>query len=134
MKKTVLLILAILGVSVQASAMTCSQLEKISEDNKALFNPYQYGDDSGHPTQYAPYQAKVIGTKGYRAHFHTAPASQCKIKNVFIIPKDVVNVNYSFDYENQEWLHVTYWGKNAEDTSGWMKAKDLTSPQRAGSK
>lgn len=132
MKKALLLTLAIWGISSQASAITCSQLDKIADDNKAWFNPHQYEDDSDHPTQYDPYEAKVLGAKGYRAHFHTAPSSQCKIKNLFIIPNDKVTVNYSFNYEKQEWLHVTYWSKSAEDTSGWIKAKDLSSPKRAG--
>ena len=133
MKKALLLTLTILGMSSQASAISCSQLAKISDDNKAWFNPHQYENNSSHPTQYDPYQAKVVGAKGYRAHFHTAPSSQCKIKKLFIVPKDLVNVNDRFDYEDQEWLHVTYWGKNAVDTSGWIKAQDLTSPKRVAS-
>lgn len=130
MKGKIFLIISTLFFVEKAFALSCNELEKIADDNKAIYNPYLYNDDTGAPTNYDPYQSTVKGNKGYRTYFHSAPSAQCKIKNLFIIANDTVTVDYSFRYENQEWLSVTYWNKHADSTSGWIVAKDLTEPKR----
>ncbi|MEG0359848.1 MAG: hypothetical protein RR598_11335 [Anaerorhabdus sp.] len=132
MKSTLFVITALL-FSESVSAISCTELEKIANDNRAEYPVYIYENGGPAPTQYSPYQSIVKGSKGFKTYFHTAPSTQCKIKNLFMIPHDLVNVNYDFNYRNQHWLHVTYWNKG-NDTSGWILAKDLSSPKRAGTK
>jgi len=65
-----------------AWADNCDKLSKIADDNGAIYA--------------TKYSFTVIGNKGYRSYFHSAPSNQCKLKNLFIIPKDSVIVYQEF--------------------------------------
>ncbi|MGN5575475.1 hypothetical protein [Enterobacter sp. Lyrl_3] len=62
---------------------------------------------------------KVSG-KG-RAYFYFAPNEKCAIKNLFIIPGDLVN-GYA-DYNN--FTYIMYFTKDGKDVEGWMKSNRL---------
>ena len=111
MKKSYLFAVSCLISSSLYASPNCDQLAKIADDNGA-----NYG---------AKYSYTVKGPKGYRSYFHTAPSEQCKMKNVFIIPKDSVIAYQEFKNENELWLYVMYISNNGVDTEGWVKAKDF---------
>lgn len=90
---------------------SCQDLDKIAQDN---------GDQYG-----TKYSFTAQGPKGSRIYFHSAPSSNCKIKQLFIIPKDSVVAYQEFKNENQTWLYVMYIAKDGTDTEGWMLKKDL---------
>ena len=62
---------------------------------------------------------KVSG-KG-RAYFYSAPNEKCAIKNLFIIPGDLVNA--SADYNN--YTYVMFFTKDGKDVEGWVKSNRL---------
>jgi hypothetical protein len=73
-------------------------------------------DDNFRP----PLSATVIGQG--RAYFHSAPASQCITKDVFIVPGDSVTVYKPY----KNWYQVMYInGKTGEDFEGWVEAGRL---------
>ncbi len=89
----------------------CSKLSKIADDNSQ-----DYG---------TKYSYTVQGQKGFRSYFHSAPSNSCKVKDLFLIPKDSVIAYSEFKNENQTWLFVMYVDKNGNDTEGWLKQRDL---------
>ena len=109
MKK--LLLIACCMVSGGAWAGSCDRLSKIADDNGA-----HYG---------TKYSYTVIGNKGFRTYFHSAPANECKLKDLFIIPQDSVIAYQEFKNQNQTWMFVMYIDKNGNDSTGWVKAKDF---------
>ncbi|WP_111891234.1 hypothetical protein [Acinetobacter sp. MB5] len=111
MKKSYLFAISCLISSSLYASPNCDQLAKIADDNGA-----NYG---------TKYSYTVKGPKGYRSYFHTAPSEKCKMKNVFIIPKDSVIAYQEFKNENELWLYVMYISNNGVDTEGWVKAKDF---------
>lgn len=92
-------------------AQTCETLDKLAQ-NKGI----QFG------TKYS-FVAK--GEKGSRVYFHSAPSDQCKINQLFIIPKDSVIAYQEFKNESKTWLYVMYISKDGTDTEGWMRENDL---------
>ncbi|MGK3141386.1 hypothetical protein [Pantoea sp. C2G6] len=62
---------------------------------------------------------KVSG-KG-RAYFYSAPNEKCKIKNLFIIPGDLVNA--SADYN--DYTYIIYFKKDGDGVEGWVKSNRL---------
>lgn len=108
-----ILLLAILStLSFGALANSaCDKLDKIADENGTMYG--------------TKYNFVVTGPKGFRSYFHSAPSSQCKIKDLFIITGDSVIGYQEFKNENQTWLYVMYIDKNGNDTSGWIKLKDL---------
>lgn len=89
----------------------CAKLSKIADDNSL-----EYG---------SKYSFVVQGQKGFRSYFHSAPSNNCKFRDIFVIPKDSV-IGYSeFKNENQTWIYVMYVDKNGNDTTGWIKEKNL---------
>ncbi|MHA3083656.1 hypothetical protein E0H86_09895 [Acinetobacter sp. ANC 4635] len=111
MKKPLLLTAFCLFSGSLYASPNCDRLAKIADDNGAIYG--------------TKYSYTVKGPQGYRSYFHTAPSEQCKIKNVFIIPKDSVIAYQEFKNENELWLYVMYIGKDGVDTEGWVKAKDF---------
>lgn len=93
------------------SAFTCADLSKIADKNSI-----QYG---------TKYSFVVKGQKDSRTYFHSAPSSQCKIKQLFLIPKDSVVAYQEFENEKETWLYVMYFGKNGDITEGWMLEKSF---------
>ncbi|WP_336220684.1 hypothetical protein [Citrobacter amalonaticus] len=57
-----------------------------------------------------------------RAYFYSAPDEKCAIKNLFIIPGDLVNA--SADYNN--YTYIMYFTKDGKDVEGWVKSNQLT--------
>ena len=110
MKKLLLLLCCTLSAGVYA-ANDCDRLSKIADENGT-----SYG---------TKYSYNVIGKKGFRTYFHSAPSNQCKLKDIFIIPNDSVIAYQEFKNENQTWLYVMFVDKNGNDTSGWVKARDF---------
>lgn len=108
--KTALIVMSLIVCS-NASALNCAQLSKIADDNGL-----QYGTKASFVVQ---------GEKGFRTYFHSAPSSQCKIKELFLIPKDSVIAYQEFKNQNKTWLYVMYIDKNGKDTSGWMLESDF---------
>ena len=104
--KKIALITTLLIVCGEASAINCSQLSKIADDNSI-----PYG---------TKYSFVVKGQKGFRTYFYSAPSSECKIKQLFLIPKDSVVAYQEFNNENKTWLYVMYIDKNGKDTEGWV--------------
>ena len=109
--KKIALITTLLIVCSKASAINCSQLSKIADDNSIT-----YGTKASFVVQ---------GQKGFRTYFHSAPSSQCKIKELFLIPKDSIVAYQEFKNQNKTWLYVMYIDKNGKDTSGWMLESDF---------
>lgn len=91
--------------------VNCSQLSKIADDNGLMYG--------------TKYSFIVQGNKGFRTHFYSAPSTQCKISDLFLIPKDSVIAYQEFKNENQTWLYVMYVDKNGNDTTGWVKGRDF---------
>lgn len=89
----------------------CDRLAKIADDNGLMFG--------------TKYSFIVKGQKGFRTYFHSAPSNECKIKNLFVIPKDSVIAYQEFKNENQTWLYVMYIDKDGNDTIGWVKERDF---------
>lgn len=101
----------LLFLSFNASALTCTELAKIADDNAGI--------------SITKYTYTVQGKNGFRTYFHSAPSSQCKIKDLFITPKDSVIAYSYFRYENRNWMYVMYLDKNGNETSGWVLEKDF---------
>lgn len=57
-----------------------------------------------------------------RAYFYSAPNEKCKIRNLFIIPGDLVNA--LADYNN--YTYIMYFTKDGKDVEGWVKSNRLT--------
>ncbi len=68
------------------------------------------------------YSFKVAG-KG-RLHFHSAPNDACIDKKVFVIPGDALDAS-SVAGANEEWVSVSYYPKDADMVSGWVKSERL---------
>lgn len=111
MKKLLLLAIASACSAAVWASPSCDRLAKIADDNGTMFG--------------TKYSFVVQGNKGFRTYFHSAPSNQCKIKNLFVIPKDSVIAYQEFKNENQTWLYVMYIDRNGNDTSGWVKARDF---------
>jgi len=90
----------------------CNQLNEIAKKDGPLYL-------SKKPT----YQ--VIGNKGFRTYFYSAPSNACKIKSLFLIPKDNVYAYQEFKNGNETWIYVMYQDKNDTYPSGWMKKSDF---------
>ena len=99
-----------LGLSLAA---TCSQA---AVDCATLGKTTGGPDDNFRP----PVTATVIGAG--RAYFHSAPASACVTKHLFIVPGN--NVTAYKPYKN--WYQVMYVnGKTGEDFEGWIEDRRL---------
>ena len=107
--KKIALITALLTICGNASAFTCNELSRIADENSI-----QYG---------TKYSFVVQGQKGFRTYFHSAPSAQCKIKQLFLIPKDSVVAYQEFKNEKETWLYVMYFGKDGNTTEGWVLEK-----------
>ncbi|KVT58037.1 hypothetical protein WK53_28765 [Burkholderia ubonensis] len=66
-----------------------------------------------------PLSATVTGTG--RAHFYSAPASQCIEKRTFLVPGDAVTVYKPY----KKWYQVMYVSKTGEDFEGWVEEDRL---------
>lgn len=110
MKKLVFIFCCILSIDSYA-AHSCDRLAQIADKHGVMYG--------------TKYSFTVVGKKGFRSYFHSAPSEQCKLKNTFIIPNDSVIAYQDFKHENQDWMYVMYIDKNGNDTSGWVKAKDF---------
>lgn len=111
MKKLLLLITSSLLSGGAWANASCDKLSKIADNNGLLYG--------------TKYTYTVQGKKGFRANFHSAPANECKIKDLFLIPNDSVIAYQQFTNENYTWLYVMYVDKNGNDTSGWVREKDF---------
>ncbi|EHU1925339.1 hypothetical protein A1E71_RS18810 [Acinetobacter baumannii] len=109
--KKIILSAALFVLCGKASALTCSQLAKIADDNGIAYG--------------TKYSFVVKGSKGFRTYFHSAPSSECKIKQLFLIPKDSVIAYQEFKNQNRTWIYVMYIDKNGNDTEGWVLENDF---------
>ncbi|AHI68406.1 hypothetical protein [Burkholderia thailandensis] len=67
-----------------------------------------------------PLSATVTGSG--RAYFHSAPASACVTRRIFVVPGDIVTVYKPY----QHWYQVMYVnGKTGEDFEGWVEESRL---------
>lgn len=62
---------------------------------------------------------KVVDTN--RVYFYSAPNEECKIKNLFIINGDLINL-YA---EYKGFSSVVFFKKNGEPVSGWIHSKSI---------
>lgn len=69
---------------------------------------------NGPEDNYRPTLEAVVIGKG-RLYFYTAPGERCKMKDVFVVPGNVLTVYKSFD----GWANVMYIAKNGDDFMGW---------------
>jgi len=68
------------------------------------------------------YSFEVAGSG--RLYFHTAPDERCIDKKVFVVPGDSLN-GMTVSGKKGEWVSVTYYKKNGDDVSGWVKTDRL---------
>lgn len=68
------------------------------------------------------YSFRVAGSG--RLHLHTAPDDRCIDKKVFVVPGDRLNA-LTVSGKKGEWVSVTYYAKNGDDVSGWVKTDRL---------
>ena len=69
----------------------------------------------------SPPANKVVVGQG-RLHFHTAPATSCQSKDVFVIPGDLLKVTA----ESLGWYAVSYTNpKSGKVFNGWLKSERL---------
>ena len=97
--------------SFKASAISCEELTKVAEDNSGIST--------------TKYTYTVQGKKGFRTYFHSAPSTKCKIKELFLIPKDSVIAYSYFIYENKKWMNIMYIDKKGNYPTGWVLEKDF---------
>ena len=65
-----------------------------------------------------------------RVYFHTAPSTECKLNDLFIIRGDSVTAYDLYkDASQQEWVYVIYYSKrqdlDSEIVEGWVQLKDF---------
>ena len=99
------------SLSLHANTKTCQSLALQAEQDAMMFHPHHFFE--------------VKGQKGFRSHFYTAPAEQCKQRNLFLVPKDAVIAYESVDRAGQSWMSVMYVRKDGSTVTGWMKEKDF---------
>jgi hypothetical protein len=93
-------------VSNHAKAVDCKHAEILAEQEKAAFYPRQTHAVTGNG----------------RLYLHTAPDPECRLKEVFVVPGDVLIV-YS---EYKGWYDVMFVNhKTGNDFTGWVKADRL---------
>lgn len=92
-------------------AQSCNSLDKQASQQSVRYQPRL--------------SMQVIGQKGYRSHFYAAPSEQCKLKQLFLIPKDSVIAYEEIKSDGQTWVSVMYVRNDGETVQGWMKNKDL---------
>ncbi|MFG6892057.1 hypothetical protein ACGYTX_08210 [Burkholderia pseudomallei] len=103
---------AIVTLALCASFATSHARAEVSVECRRLAKATGGPDDNFRP----PLSATVTGTG--RAHFYSAPASQCIEKRVFLVPGDTVTVYKSY----KTWYQVMYVsGKTGEDFEGWVE-------------
>lgn len=98
-------------ISTQVSAQSCTAIDQKMQQNSTSYYPRL--------------SMQVVGQKGYRTHFYAAPVERCKIKQLFLIPKDSVVVYSDIKSEGQTWIDVMYVRRDGETVQGWMKRKDF---------
>ncbi len=98
-------------LSIKASAFSCEALAKLAKEEGGV--------------SATKYSYTVTGNKGFRTYFHSAPTDQCKIKNLFIIPKDSVIAYQYIKNENKDWMYIMYLDKNGNYPTGWVLKKDF---------
>jgi SH3-like domain-containing protein len=86
----------------------CKEINAISEQFQSII-----------PTSESTYV--VIGHG--KNYFYTAPDESCKLKNLFIIKGDIVNV-YA---EYKDYSSVLYFKKNGDPVSGWIHSDSIKS-------
>lgn len=69
------------------------------------------------PTDNSGYVIKNAG----RTYFYSAPDESCKIKDLFIVQGDLVNVHAEYN----EFSSITYFKKNDAPISGWIHSDTL---------
>lgn len=85
---------------------SCEKLKKLAQAQEAAFYPRR---------------GYIVGGKG-RLYFHTAPDSNCRSKDIFVIQGDHL-VAYS---EHGGWYSVMYLNpKTGEDYEGWVRPERL---------
>lgn len=97
--------------SFKVSASSCQELAKIAENSSGIAT--------------TKYTYTVQGKKGFRTYFHSGPSAKCKIKDLFIIPKDNVIAYSYYKYENKNWMYIMYMDKNGKYPFGWVLEKDF---------
>lgn len=111
MKKLLLLSTLLFSAGVWANP-NCEKLANI-----ATANASNYGDEKT--------VALIEGKKGSRAYFHSAPSSQCKTQ-LFVIPKDKVEVLQDIRSNGEAWAYVVFiGGETPTITQGWIKKNYL---------
>lgn len=96
------------GGVIQASFAAEQVCTKLSKQIDSL-------DDNYRP----PLYGKVFGTK--KLNFYTSPDMQCKMQGIFVIRGDSLTIYKPY----KDWLNVMYIGKDGEDYTGWVSAKQV---------
>ena len=101
-----LVLYASLAVTFSHAAVDCAKLGEATGGSDDNFRP--------------PVTATVIGAG--RAYFHSAPAPECEIKRMFIVPGDSVTVYKPY----KDWYQVMYVNsKTGEDFETWVEGRRL---------
>lgn len=104
--RVVFILCASVAATYAHAAVDCVKLGKTTEGADDNFRP--------------PVTATVIGAG--RAYFHSAPASECEIKGLFIIPGDNVTVYKPY----KDWYQIMYINrKTGEDFEAWVEGSRL---------
>lgn len=121
MKKILLSSLLCCGFSVVSQnsfALDCQALAEQASQRSAMYSPRV--------------SMQVVGQKGYRSHFYSAPSESCKYSNLFLIPNDSVIAYDEVTMGGQSWVSVMYVRKGGDTVEGWMKRKDFKVTGRIG--
>ena len=111
MKKLLLLLVLLVSGGTWASS-NCEKLASIATTNAS-----NYGDEKT--------VAPIKGKKGTRVYFHSAPSNQCRTQ-LFVIPKDQVEVLQDIKSNGETWAYVLFTGRETQTiTQGWVKKKYL---------
>jgi hypothetical protein len=106
--------------TIRAVLILCASLATMHA--RAAVDCQKLGEATGGPDDNfrPPLSAHVVGVG--RAEFYSAPASECMIKHLFIIPGDEVTVYKSY----KNWYQVMYTNnKTGEDFEGWIEDRRL---------
>lgn len=105
MKVVFFLILTLVSFCSEADDY-CSRVSSKADVERTMIP----GDESGY---------RVSG-KG-RLYFYSSPNDQCRTKDIFIVPGDLVNA--IADYEG--FTYIMYFTKSGKDVEGWVRTSHL---------
>lgn len=109
MNKIILLVVTMFLSCGAFANVSCSKLSNLADNNYKELDALEL--------------LQVAKNLNPRVYFHSAPSEKCKISQLFIIPSDVALAYYLFRNEDQDWVYITYTGKDNKKTAGWVQRK-----------